>query len=665
MQEASNSPGTARSLARAAVEIGQPESTQGKLEGTLDADILVDVLPNLSAAADQLTEFLLPQPTERTRTWREIHHVGSRLSRLCKSRIAQFKVPKESVAGSLYIRPDEVLYALFGSSQPPNPVTAPWRPDDIIYRINLAEMLRTLLVDVSTPAAVSTDTVKAFEKLVENYGTAIAGSSFAAGVFVELQTQLLLMRLQTLESTGNPHDPLREIFLTTVDGATTYKLPGGVLSEETDKLMNGRIQLLSTVLDGWKTNSAGTLETLQSKFPWDLFLDHAIAFCTERKANLDERINEAGGPEAILTRLANIKRVPSSNADSFKNQIAQLKAREKRLASSSAPVMDPRLMQDISEADPTVQVSPAKSSDQLEFQTPPTQRGRQWSTSHQRDPTPLPFDIPSPPSFPSQPYVGRDSSFDPTQDEGFQTDSRDLTAADERRRAVGLYSRTGPYPIAGTHSTVGVRSSTTVHPTTEFASPRVHSRKRPWSPSAPISTTYEEAKIRRKERHIVPTDRGQQVRTPWTNDEEDALVSLISRKPDQKLSYSVLKQYDNNHEQCLRIRSPEDIRCKARNVKMTYLLGKVELPPGWDRVILDKKAIRRLHDQGIDYEQPRVRRAFNPRSRNSASPSPPTPSTPDLSQVLNQTQPLTHQQGAVEQANMVSQLHSSIRDMEA
>jgi hypothetical protein len=64
-----------------------------------------------------------------------------------------------------------------------------------------------------------------------------------------------------------------------------------------------------------------------------------------------------------------------------------------------------------------------------------------------------------------------------------------------------------------------------------------------------------------------------QVRTPWSADEENALIDLIEEEGSDGISYSKLKSYDAMRPDGARLanRSAEDMRFKARNMKETFL----------------------------------------------------------------------------------------------
>lgn len=175
-------------------------------------------------------------------------------------------------------------------------------------------------------------------------------------------------------------------------------------------------------------------------------------------------------------------------------------------------------------------------------------------------------------------------AFDPTQDEGFQNDMRDQTGA-ALRRALAPGGGPGRAPVASMGGTPGMDESDLM------PSPAKRQRKNPGStvpamipfdpedPMAdpnPASSLYERAKVQAKQkRAIAQSQKPPQVRRPWSEEEEAALIELIETLGGEGISWSSLKTADNSRhedERRLPARSSEDMRFKARNMKLTFLL---------------------------------------------------------------------------------------------
>jgi hypothetical protein len=79
--------------------------------------------------------------------------------------------------------------------------------------------------------------------------------------------------------------------------------------------------------------------------------------------------------------------------------------------------------------------------------------------------------------------------------------------------------------------------------------------------------------------------------------ETEALMTYINEWPEE----------DNLHYAAMKRKDAEDIRFRARNMKVNFLLSRHDLHPNWSKVQLAKKEIDKLHSRGIPYMQAGVR----------------------------------------------------------
>ncbi|RMY80506.1 hypothetical protein D0861_08564 [Hortaea werneckii] len=644
----------------------------------LDPDIMVDVLPNLVAAADQLCALLFPaDPKQRPVVWQEIHIEGSRHRKLLNNRLSSFLLHKNNFGSQEYIQPSIVLRALLSVSSIDQVSDGPWRPDDLLYKINLAQMMRTVLDTVIDPTELDAARYESFDKLIQAFPTAIAGHGFSSEAMrtcLALQTQLSVARLHVFHSHPE-YDPTSVVdsvfFKRNEDGEYVHAYHEHLNLDELDPLelerwtqeINALVAALQAPFQDANKDLMVALADIREEFPWQSFVNQAANFYELRKADINMAINKAGGVDAVVASLAQeverrgFDRLAAEKRQSFGKSagtprkgykgIAALKAREQRLSTQAAPnqpfqatapvapMMDPRLTQapglstftqddgyaplpeDDYNGQPTIQ-EPAQSDLQhlAGFRNMQMQNAKRkqksfldrqegahriaWDDASQ----PLPGEAGAASSMPARssasgpyhvgnargskrPYDGVDNDiddFDPTQDEGFQTDMRDTSAADARRRSA-------PRPDARRPPQTVNRSGTVEYeyPGSQSASPSKRQRKNPGStiphtlppldPEAgpiPPEQHYQRAKIAAKQgRIIASSQKPQQVRTPWSDEEENAMVDLIRRHGGEGVSYAALKKWDteeNGGQGILWRRSAEDIRFKARNMKQTFIL---------------------------------------------------------------------------------------------
>lgn len=640
----------------------------------LDAEVMIDVLPSLAAAAEQMAKFLVPEHAQqRPVVWKEIRIEGSRHRKLFNNRVSSLTVHKRSFGSQEYIQPSVVLRALLGVQMMDDVPAGPWRPDDIIYAVNLAQMLHTTLTRIVDPAELDTEGYHTLVTLDAQFPTCIAGPEFdeeAVRMCLAIQTQLAVARLHAFNSHPD-YDPMALIndtfFNRDVDGDMSYMFTDALgLRDLSQGESTAWTSTIKRVVDGLKAPFASqdedldaALATVRASYPWHDFVDQAVQYYLARKTRLDQRIAAVGGIDQIMLNASdeverrNVARqiaekrrslggTPKKSFD--KGAISKAKALRKRLseaapASQAAPVasmMDPRLTQGqdtqpaqddswvrVEEDDyaeqPTAQQRAQSSLEQLSgFQDQQRQNAKKSKTrsyidrqdhaqrvtfddsqpSQQlmpgegadfripgRSSAPGPYHV-SPARNPAKrTYAEMDNGppdFEPTQDEGFQTDVRDTAAADARRM-------TAPRPQKHRIHQPGSSSAGTVdytYPGSEAAASQPP-RKNPGSaipgPTRhlepeddiiPREQVYQRAKLKAKQQRLTASQaKPPQVRKPWEQREELALIELIENHGGDGVSYAALKKQDDFEAvPALGRRSAEDIRFKARNMKLTFLL---------------------------------------------------------------------------------------------
>lgn len=171
-----------------------------------------------------------------------------------------------------------------------------------------------------------------------------------------------------------------------------------------------------------------------------------------------------------------------------------------------------------------------------------------------------------------------------SEDEGFEADTRATANADERRKQ--LPAGTGKKPRFGTTVDAAPAQLRRALPSTT-PSPQRTQRKNPGSSMpAPVpldpegadreppSTFYQRAKVDAKLATLSTQgpSNGLQSRTPWTPEEESALLELICEHGEGGVKYAYIKKQDESNGNRLWNRNPEQLRFKARNMKKTMLL---------------------------------------------------------------------------------------------
>ena len=88
-------------------------------------------------------------------------------------------------------------------------------------------------------------------------------------------------------------------------------------------------------------------------------------------------------------------------------------------------------------------------------------------------------------------------------------------------------------------------------------------------------------------------------------------MTYINEWPEEdNLHYAAMKRRDTTDEglHALMSRTAEDIRFRARNMKVNFLLSRSpDMHPNWNKVQLAKKEIDKLRTRGVPYAQAGLR----------------------------------------------------------
>ncbi|KAK0316346.1 hypothetical protein LTR01_000093 [Friedmanniomyces endolithicus] len=697
-------------------EAGRRESGYSGISGTtaktsfsqeeiadLDPDTIIDVLPDLAKDASKVASLLVGELVDydasvQSQVWKDIRTTGSRHNKRYTHRLDSLDVHKRNFGSQEYIQPSIVSRALLGVHSIGEVPTGPWRPDNILFLVNMAQMLRLVLV--SDPAEFTQEVYNSLELLDAHFMPCIAGSPDreALRLLLTIQTQLVIVRLSEFQNVPqfDPMDVITDSFFKRdADGELMYKDAEALQLAElaNQQILTTVTRLVHKLKAPFKEGKpiVEAVAQLRSKHKWAKFVDEIINYYVHRSAQVDQEIAAAGGLEEVIesmsrgiqrredARLAAMKRqsfASSGPTKGFgKSAIANMKAREKRVSEMSdvaavasaptgrapvVPSMNPRLAATEAQAvddwapppveevedQPPAQRRVGSTLDMSGFRNLQAQNAKKAKApvrflDHQEDAADtaqhrgvLPdegatFRLPGRSSASShmmsssapakRPFARMDDEpeeFEPTQDTGFQLDTRDTTAADARRRLAPrpiaqMRPRTLP---ASSHSLTADYNAPA--PTSASAGLAKKQRKNPGStippplPNAdpeganiPREHFYPSVKVLARQSRIGGTQgQRQQVRTPWTEDEEYALLQLIEEHCANGIRYADLKTLEAAEGNVLGRRSAEDMRFKARNMKLNILLARTALPENFDYVKLDRKMIEKLQERGVGYE---------------------------------------------------------------
>lgn len=609
--------------------------SQELIEG-LNPDDTMAILPALSAASEELFKLL-------KNDWKEIRKNGSKSNKRYQGLLEEINLHRKAFGFQEYIQPRIVLRLLLGVQSMDELLAASWRSaNSIILRINLAMMLNSILVtcDPSNPTEAGSGALLRLDTL---FPSVIADGEYtedAMSFALSIAEQVVIAKFE--EEIGSSDSLIDDVLyddgdskhavslgLDKVDDATRDHALAMV--REVEATLRTQISAVSS-----SESEIPITDELKSLFPWHAFRERAIQYSERRAGQLDPRIRTAGGAARILQRLSDAKEARelrqltrkkspaprSSFGDRASLQLVQ------NMEKSAAPIaqMVPRPSQgdrkssQVNRSQDTAlhtqtQAPPATQLIQRTAAQPsrlgkaadsaPQEQAAQQSEparprsffDSQPNATQVSWDDDSQPQqtrpqMRGEGIISRQSGpsvlgkralvpydFEPTQDEGFQSDTRDHSAAAHRRKEVSFAPRPSQSRYDATTTRSSILDQTNPPPIT---SPSKRRRQNPGSSipppfrqedlaeaEAPGNSLFARAKIAARNRTVVSTMNPPQMRRAWSEAEENALIDMIVQHGDDGISYSGLKALDN--ERKLARRTAEDLRFKARNMKVTML----------------------------------------------------------------------------------------------
>jgi hypothetical protein len=699
----------------ASATTGKTTFSQEEIE-ELDPDVMLDSLKKLDGASNDLIDALMPTVPVDVHglfaTCNEINTSGTRASKIYQKRLNAFMLYKSdftTAQANEFVRPQNVSRALFEVTSIEGIPEGARRPDSIMYKANLANMLHMLLVSIRDAEVASVSQI--LESVNQAFPTVIAGSEYnplAVALSIALTTQLAVNKIldSTKDINFNPHGIATNVFFSE-DGFRHYNaLHLGNVPEQQEQAALDRINSIvngikETFNEGNESDLNLAIEKLRDTFSWSNFLENdLVPYMMERKRTLDHEVHMAGG---IVNLDLDIKR-SVQNKDHFKELAATRamleQARQHPGPSKGNTASAAQYLRGLSQpaapsqqgVAPTAQMTaPAATNGQQQGAYPPfghvggsaqdpalsgsnlhdlsefqdmdkahlasvakgkgkgrgkakafneRQAGAQrveWDESQAQG---LVSYI-SPATHHNsvlgkRTRDGEEEHWDPTQDGGpqededdaFQTHRVDDAAADARRlKAPNAMQSARPSlsqplhlrPDYDTQQPAPKRRNPGSSIPTAAEYPGSINQPSPQQPhpnpylapaSTPNAQEYQQAAWTARQYRMLSHAKPARERRAWSDMETEALMTYINEWPEEdNLHYAAMKRKDEEEEglKALKGRTAEDIRFRARNMKVNLLLARSDLHPNWMKVQLAKKEIDKLHSRGIPYMQAGVR----------------------------------------------------------
>ena len=268
---------------------------------------LLDALPDLSYAADQVLGWLLPPNEVSEDTTASIcNELQDNSSRICKNVVRlgrSFQMQKDVYGGKPFMKPSIVVSALIGSSEIQGNGSEHWRPDSLLHKANLT----SLIMLITRPWEIDASS-QLLEFLDQNFPTAFSAQlstdeDFAIALDIRTQHFITQLARYIHQLNFDPDILLSQVFQinpTAFKGWDSPGLQAQELTEEQNQAIAVQFQGLGQNFSDGKNVDP---EALKNAYPWLSFVTRIMAWSKKRLADIENQVNAHGGTGEIIHAL--------------------------------------------------------------------------------------------------------------------------------------------------------------------------------------------------------------------------------------------------------------------------------------------------------------------------------------------------------------------------
>lgn len=304
----------------------QAEMSRSGLEPpNLDSEELLDVLGELSEAADKVLHWLVPQDISIETIGRlrsKLLDPNSRESKRLFRLSTNLKLLRDYFGTNHYISTVTVLRSLPSTPAHHNVPSANWPVDLVLYKINLA----TLTVDLMTHKDGMTqqwfeELNKSFPRLFihdlpsptfhENSADwgALYEESFKLALDIQTHCFITTAKRTATLPDFDPNRLLRENFFVNLNSIKGQGFPGLQTDDVPEKSLHmteERVKKVEIFFSAQTPNIA--LETVEAKFPFDNLIQSVLFWSRRCLSEVNAQIEEIGGVAALIQGLEGIRK---------------------------------------------------------------------------------------------------------------------------------------------------------------------------------------------------------------------------------------------------------------------------------------------------------------------------------------------------------------------
>ena len=284
----------------------------------MDSEQMIEKIPRLEYFSQLLLDRLAPRGISGQtiqKTVRDLKDPSLRSTKNVNTEGKELNGAIEKFGNGPSIDLSVALRAIIGVRHVDELSIGLWRPDEILYKANLAATVADLYGRLATDAPtlplekLDKDFPEPFLSRLVAPGNQIPGASalfketFDLGLDIRTQLALQVLKNQADPPDLSPEEVLQEIFWlneVTVRGWDVEGLRGKSLKAPHRKAIALRLDdILEKIKGGAEPNGAINFHALTEAYPTGAFLQHFMSWARSRVAEIDIRVNAAGKAAAI------------------------------------------------------------------------------------------------------------------------------------------------------------------------------------------------------------------------------------------------------------------------------------------------------------------------------------------------------------------------------
>ena len=299
------------------------------------AEEVVDALPDMLVEAEKILDLLLPRVVDEesvANLLRELQDQGSRKSKALRRYAGAFQVHRDVIGREeKYIDVPATRNAIVGLENQDSGTSSSWRPDNILYKVNLATLLLvitrnwdkspdlTLIEELEEAFPVqfmSTFPDLPFPAALTGGGSAMLAQTFELARALRVQVTGFVLAERHDEQNFDPEGIIHQCYYSGPNSRIKgWQVPGlrdGDLTQEQQAALRDHVDRLQEI---FAEGDDDNLASLREFYPWVTFVTDVMAWAKPRNEEIDVALEHQGGvidiTESLSSRLQSNQRDPA------------------------------------------------------------------------------------------------------------------------------------------------------------------------------------------------------------------------------------------------------------------------------------------------------------------------------------------------------------------